>query len=1171
MKTSTYKILALLALPLFALTACNDDLSQDNAQTDSTNRIQLSGEIEQVAVTRVNDNGFCEGDVMGVYIVDYDGSNPGTLKNSGNRGDNVRHTFDEAGYKWNSAYDIYWKDNHTPIDVYGYYPFGSPTDVTAYEYEIQKDQNRMTESGILGGYEASDFLWGKSANVAPTEKVIRLPLRHRMSSAKVTLIEGSGFKENEWAGLEKSVLVKNVKQNAFINLQNGEVTATGDVSATGIIPYKKDDAFRAIVVPQTIPAGTVLFSLTVDGTPYTFKKEEAFTYVSGKMHNFSIKVDKKEATGEYTFSLAGESITAWENDDVSHDATMKEYVVINSEAGKLKEAITGAKKDYRKLQNLKITGEINAKDFYFMRDSMDVLQSLNLKETLVSGQFGYQPWSDTHDEEEKEGVIPARALNEKKTLLRIVLPDKLTGIGELAFRQCSNLTGSIVIPEGVTRIGASAFLWCNALSGSLSLPSTLEYIGGGGAVDRGGAFDGCNFTCELKLPNNLKYIGHHTFGDQSAEGNAGFYGNLILPEKLEFIGDNAFAGCKNLIGNLEIPQGVTFISQGAFWRTGLNGTLQLHDGITGIMEKAFAESPLKGELVLPKNLTTVGKEAFSGCDFSGELKLPGKLASIGDKAFAYNWRLTGILEFPEELQTIGAGAFAKCRSIEGLVFPESLENIRYEASYNEDGGAFQDCFGIGSIVCKGTMPPYVQLGAFNGVGKDNFTLEVPESAIQQYQASVGWSDFKRIAAHRELVCRPAIANAINTECTRQLVLNAEGDWEVESMPDWCSLSQTSGSKKTELTLTIKTMAKGSAPRTGDIVFKLKDKEYTHKCTVSQYDYKYAEDEIITLQKATKGNRGGINLIFLGDGYDAKDISTNDGYMAAMQEQVEHFFGIEPYKTYRDYFNVYTAIAVSPESGIGTINTIRYAKFETTFTGGVGLRCDYKAAFNYALKMPTVTKDNLNESLIIMTPNSTDYGGICQMWDDGSAIAFCPMSTYGYPLDTRGVIQHEAGGHGFGKLGDEYIYHNEFIDFCGCSCCGHVNEFNYAKALGWYDNLSLTGKMHEVPWSHLIFDDKYNSFVDIFEGGYMHNRGVFRSEQNSCMNNDIPYYSTVSRESIVKRIKRYAGEEYSYEEFKANDNLDAGTTTRFLNETYTGVSVHGFQMPPKIHKGSPLDK
>lgn len=1163
MKTSIYQSLALLAFPLFALTACNDDLSQDNGLLGNRNRIQLSGEIDQVAVTRVNDNGFCDGDVMGVYIVDYQGSNPGTLQNNGNRGDNIRHTFDEANYKWNSAYDIYWKDKHTPIDVYGYYPFGSPTDVTAYEYEIQKDQNKAAEEGKLGGYEASDFLWGKTENVAPTEKVIRLPLRHRMSSAKVTLIEGTGFKENEWAGLEKSVLVRNIKMHAFINLQNGEVTATGEAAPTGTIPYKKDDDFRAIVVPQSVSAGTVLFSITVDGTPYTFKKEEAFTYVSGKMHNFSIKVDRKEATGEYTFSLAGESITAWENDDVSHDATMKEYVVINSKAGQLKEAILEAKKDYRKLQNLKITGEINADDFYFMRDSMDVLQSLNLKEVTVYGAFGYQDWSKTHDETIIKGMIPAKALDDKTSLLRIVLPDKLTGIGELAFRQCSNLTGSITIPEGVTRIGASAFLWCSSLTGSLSLPSTLEYIGGGAAVDRGGAFNGCNFTCELKLPNKLKYIGPQAFGN-----NSGYYGDLLLPEQLERIGDAAFENCKNLTGDLEIPQGVSIISYRAFAFTGLNGVLQLHDGITGIMEEAFIGTQLKGELTLPKNIRAIGESAFSGCDFSGELKLPKELSAIGDQAFKNNWRLMGILEFPDDLQTIGAGAFANCRSLEGLIFPEGLENIRYEAVWGDEGGAFSNCFGISSIVCKGTIPPYVQPGAFNGVAKDNFTLEVPESALQQYQASVGWNDFKRIAAHRELVCRPGIANAINTKCTRNLVLNAEGDWEVESMPDWCNLSQTSGSKKTELTLTIEEMSKGSATRTGEIIFKLKDKDYRHKCTVSQYDYQYAEDEIITLQKATKGNRGGINLVFLGDGFDGKDISEGK-YMDAMQEQVENFFGIEPYKTYRDYFNVYTAIAVSPETGIGTINTIRYAKFETTYTGGVGLRCDYPAAFNYALRMPTVTKDNLNESLVIMIPNSTDYGGICQMWDDGSAIAFCPMSTYGYPLDTRGVIQHEAGGHGFGKLGDEYIYHNEFIDFCTCTCCGHVFEFNYAKALGWYDNLSLTGKMHEVPWSHLIFDDRYSDIVDIYEGGFMHNRGVFRSEQNSCMNNNIPYHSTISRESIVKRIMRYAGETYSFEKFVENDKRDAGATTRFSTTPYTGTSIRGFQMPPQIHKGSPL--
>ena len=1146
---------------LMALASCEDDLSS-NRSTEERIPIALSGEVDQVSVTRVNDNGFCDGDAMGVYIVDYQGVKPGTLLSKGNRGDNVRHTFDEAAYKWNSAYDIFWKDKHTPIDVYAYYPFSNPEDVNAYTFEVQKDQSKPAEGEKLATYEASDFLWGKVTDVAPTQTKIVVPLRHRLSSVKVMLVEGKGFEAGEWAKLEKSVLVKNVKRNAIINLADGSAVATGEVSPAGTIPYRKDDAFRAIVVPQTVSASTVLFSLTVGTAPYTFKKQEAFVFTPGKMHNFSIKVDKKEMTGEYTFSLVGESITAWENDDVSHDATMKEYVVINSEAGKLKEAITAANKDYKKLQNLKITGEINAYDFYFMRDSMDVLQSLNLKEVKLKASDHPDNWGYAKD---GDNVIPTMALNNKNSLLRLVLPDKLEVIGQAAFDGCISLSGSLIIPEGVKRIEASAFCYCFSLTGSLQLPSTLEYIGGGGAALGLGAFSECGFVSEIHIPNNVKYIGVNAFSECR-----GLYGELHLPDKLSYLGTNAFLNCKNLTGALTIPQSLSIIGEKAFEGCGFNGTLTLHDGVSSIGRSAFAGNSLKGELNLPKELTIIANDAFNGCDFSGVLKFPENLTVIGDNAFKNNWRLMGILEIPEDVQTIGAGAFANCRSLEGVVFPAGLENIRWESAWGDEGGAFANCFGIGSIVCKGTLPPYVQSGAFNGVPKDNFTLEVPESAIQQYQAAVGWSDFKRIAAHRELVCRPAVANAINTECKRRLVLNAEGEWEVSSMPDWCSLSQTSGNKKTELTLTIHEMSKGSAPRTGEIVFKLKDKDYTHQCTVTQYDYQYGEDQIITLQKATKGNRGGINLVFLGDGYDGKDISEGK-YMAAMQEQVENFFGIEPYKTYRDYFNVYTAIAVSPETGIGTINSIRYAKFETTFTGGVGLRCDYDAVFRYALQMPTVNTDNLKESLIIMVPNSTDYGGICQMWDDGSAIAFCPMSTYGYPLDTRGVIQHEAGGHGFGKLGDEYIYHNEFIDFCGCSCCGHVLEFNMAKAKGWYDNLSLTGKMHEVPWSHFIFDERYSDFVDIFEGGFMHNRGVFRSEYNSCMNNDIPYYNTISRESIVKRIKRYAGEEYSFEEFVANDKRDANTMTRFHQPQFTGSNLRGYQLPPMIHEGSPLDK
>ena len=1166
MKRVKHTLLYLLAAGAMLLTGCSDDFFGDKTEQHDSNRIQLSGDIDQLAVTRVNDNGFCNGDVMGVYIVDYEGNKPGTLKVNGNRGDNVRHTFDEPNYKWNSAYDLFWKDKHTHIDVYGYYPFANPESIEDYQFEVQKDQSKATENGEMGGYEASDFLWGKVSDVTPTTSVIRLPMAHRMSNARVTLIQGSGFAEGEWANLEKIVLTANVARKASINLSTGDIKTAGAVENTMTIPSRTNDEWRTIVVPQTVAAGTTLFSITIGGVPYKFTKNEAFTYVSGKMMNFGIKVDKQTGSGAYKLTLVSESITPWENDLVSHDATAKEYIVINSTPGGLKNAITAANKDYTQVRNLKITGQINAKDFYFMRDSMLRLSALNLKEVRIKG------WGKNEENEENmDDQIPNSAfyfiqtVGGSNSLNRIVLPDTLKSIGSNAFYGCKYLSGSLIIPEGVTEIKRGAFNGCIGLNGILSLPSTLKKLGNRGEDDMGdegtdyygGVFQNCrNLTGNLILPDNLELIRGYCFS-----GCSGLYGELRLPAKLKRMGNCAFSSCSGFTGSLSIPQGITALPSEAFHNCGFNGTLTLHNGITNIANDAFANCHFKGELHLPKSLKVISENAFCNNDFSGTLTLPSTLTHIGSNAFAYNWRLMGILDIPQEVESIGENAFSNCKMLEGIIFPESMETIRQ--------GAFNECYGINSIICKGTMPAHIESGAFDGVAKDNFTLEVPESAISQYQAAPGWCDFKRIAAHHELVCRPSVACALSTEHKQKLVINAEGEWEVASKPDWCEVSPASGNKKTEVTLTIKGMAKNADSRDGKVVFRLKDKDYTHECSVSQYGYEYGEDEWITLQKATKGNNGGINIVLLGDGFNAKDIASGK-YLNDIKQEVEYFFGIEPYKTYRDYFNVYTAIPLSTESGVGTVNTIRYNRFNTTFTGGVGLKADYDEVFDYALGAPTVNKGNLNQTLIIMVPNSTDYGGICQMWEDGSAIAFCPQSTYGYPLDTRGVIQHEAGGHGFGKLGDEYIYHNAFIDFCGCSCCGHVLEFNAAKSLGWYDNLELTGKMHSVGWSHLIFDDRYSDIVDIYEGGYMHNRGVFRSEPNSCMNNDIPYYSTISRESIVKRIKAYAGETYSFEDFVKNDKRDAGIVeSRVFGGNGDQRTSGTYQHAPIFHKGSPL--
>ena len=1130
-----------LALAIAALASCAREqlLPIDPQQgNDGPVPISLGGSIDQQNTTRAGESGFCDGDRIATFIVDWVDGAPGELLLSGNRADNLYYSYEEASNRWIPSYDVYYKDKTTPVDIYGYYPAAKPESIDKYAFEVQKNQRAEATSSSLAAYEQSDFLWAKAEGKTAADKIVYLSYKHRMAGVRVSLLEGEGFAEGEWAAADKDVLVQSTRRTSTINLATGEVSATGEVPESGIIPVEYGDDYRAVVVPQTVPAGSKLVTATVAGQAYDLVKSEDMVYVSGKMHNFTLTVNKR-ASGSYEFVLSSESITVWENDRTSHDGIAREYVVINVETpGTLDACIAAKGLEISKVRNLKLTGTINSRDFAVMKYKMNLLNAINLKEAIIVASEGGSFGKEQYYYSSRDYCIPAEAFMHKNSLTTVILPDKLKEIDGFAFYSCQNLTGSIIIPEGVVALNGSTFEQCKSINGILSLPSTLKYLGSPESP-YGRDFWNCKFVCQLVLPEGLEFIGERTFNDCD-----GLYGELRFPENVSFIGEAAFAGCKDLKGSLTIPQKVALIEKEAFCNCGFNGTLILHDGIKSIGPGAFSNTPFKGELNLPKSLEVINDDSFSYCDFSGTLSLPNSILQIGNKAFCGNWRLMGVVEMPDELLSIGESAFQDCRMLEGVIFKEKFETIRRHA--------FENCFGIGRIVCKGTIPPYIQDGCFNGVPKDNFTLEVPEGYEAQYQAATGWREFKRIAAYRNLVIRPMVATAINTSVTRDLVLTADDNWSVKSQPEWVTLSQTSGKGKTSLQLTFAQKPQDGLTRSGEVVFQLDGKDYETRLAVSQYDYEYAEDEIITLQSASKGN--GVNIVILGDGFNAKDISEGK-LMNAMEKTYEHFFSIQPYKYYKDYFNVYTAVPVSPESGIGTVNTLVQTRFNTAANGGVTRNGedDYYEVMQYACKAPTVNNDNINRSLIIMIPNTEDYGGVTYMWEDGTAIAYCPMSDYGYPLDFRGVIQHEAGGHGFGKLGDEYIYHNEFIQACLCTCCPHAFELQLYQSIGWFQNLSLTGKMGDVPWRDFIFHEKYSEFVDIFEGGYMHTRGVYRSEQNSCMNNDIPYFSTISRYEIYKRIMEYAGEAWSLEDFIEHDVIEAVSTSSTKAENNYSLS------------------
>lgn len=299
----------------------------------------------------------------------------------------------------------------------------------------------------------------------------------------------------------------------------------------------------------------------------------------------------------------------------------------------------------------------------------------------------------------------------------------------------------------------------------------------------------------------------------------------------------------------------------------------------------------------------------------------------------------------------------------------------------------------------------------------------------------------------------------------------------------------------------------------------------------------ADGTIEILQQAAKGN--GIDIVLMGDAYSDRLIA--DGtYDATMRKVMDVFFTQEPYKTFRDYFNVYDVRAVSKnevyETGASTVLSTGFG--EGTLVYGNNNRC-----INYALK--AVGDDRMDNTLIITICNTNKYAGTCYMlypettndWGSGTSVAYFPLGTDDDMF--AGLIHHEAGGHGFSKLLDEYAYEEN-----GQIPQGEIDNIKQQITYGWGKNLDFTSDPAEVKWSRFLTDDRYQyDGLGVFEGGATYWTGVWRPTEYSLMRYNTGNFNAPSRESIYYRIHKLAygaDWQYDYEDFVKYDAINRAT-------------------------------
>lgn len=279
-----------------------------------------------------------------------------------------------------------------------------------------------------------------------------------------------------------------------------------------------------------------------------------------------------------------------------------------------------------------------------------------------------------------------------------------------------------------------------------------------------------------------------------------------------------------------------------------------------------------------------------------------------------------------------------------------------------------------------------------------------------------------------------------------------------------------------------------------------------------------DGEVMVLQQATVGK--GIDLVLTGDQFIDTDMEEGGVFETQVNEAMENFFSVEPYTSMRDRFNVYAVKAVS-------INDYRGS--DHVFNN------DDSKVLEYVGKIPDIDMDNVTVAVLRYDPNYSFFvSGYASLLENGASIAYLEQG------NASEVIVHEAGGHGFGKLIDEYIFDEAVDNRVSDEDLEGFKEFikGYYHDRGWGMNVSTTDVAEEVPWSKFLKDSRYEGEVGIYKGAWLYPYNLWRASENSVMKETYNLeFNAPSREAIYKRIMQLSegeGWTYDYEAFVAFD-------------------------------------
>ena len=343
------------------------------------------------------------------------------------------------------------------------------------------------------------------------------------------------------------------------------------------------------------------------------------------------------------------------------------------------------------ITTLKVTGSMNAEDFYFISDNLHKLQTVDLEgvsiEACRTAQGHYWRWDFAAD------VLPVGSFADLP-VTSVTLPAGLKAIGEASFAGCSHLA-SITLPATVDSIADFAFAGCTSLT-AIQLPASVQVVGYG-------AFMRCTSLASLKVDSSsrLRKL------DATALMDCPALKTIKLGSSIQSIGERALAGTNISSLDLSTSRHLTEVGDWVMVLTPVTSA-KMPNSLTSLGDGAFLYASSLAEVNLGGKLAKLNDYLLAGTAINGNLDLKG-VKSFGDYAL-YNVSTLSVVELPETMTWLGT------RSMAGMTGLEKLTS------------------GAGRV-------PELGEEVWAGVNQSSIPLTVPSGSVDRYKAAEQWKEF----------------------------------------------------------------------------------------------------------------------------------------------------------------------------------------------------------------------------------------------------------------------------------------------------------------------------------------------------------------------------------------------------------------------------------------------